>query len=268
MIELFTYDFIQHAFIAAIIVSIACGIIGTYVVVNRIVFISGGIAHIAFGGLGAAYYFGVNPLIGAGTISVLSAFGLGFLNYRGKEREDTVIGILWALGMAMGSIFISLTPGYAPDLMSYLFGSILTVSMSDLIIMGIWDIIIILFVLIFFKQFQAISYDREYSRTRGIPVHLLYTILLFLIAITVVMLIQIMGALLLIALITIPVTLATIFSQSIKRIMILSSFVSLIFTLSGLWVSYFFDIPSGAAIVLVAGGSYGILKGLRITLNL
>ena len=268
MMELLHYDFIQHAIVAAFLVSIACGIIGTYVVVNRIVFISGGIAHIAFGGLGAAYYFGVNPLIGAGAISVLSAFGLGWMNYRGKEREDTVIGILWALGMAMGSIFISLTPGYAPDLMSYLFGSILTVSTSDLIIIGIWDFVILLCVLIFFKQFQAISYDREYALTRGIPVHLLYTILLFLIAITVVMLIQIMGALLLIALITIPVTLTNVFSQSIKRIMFLSSFVSLLFTLSGLWVSYFFDIPSGAAIVLVAGVSYGILKGLRFKMNL
>ncbi len=267
MIDLLTYEFIQHAILAAILVSIACGIIGTYVVINRIVFISGGIAHIAFGGLGAAYYLGFNPLIGASSISLLSALGLGWMDCQGNEREDTIIGILWALGMAIGSIFISLSPGYAPDLMSYLFGSILTVSSQDLSFMLAWDLIILFFVTFFFKQFQAISYDREYARTRGIPVHALYTILLLLIAITVVMLIQVMGALLLIALITIPVTIANIFSQSIRKIMVCSFFISLVFTLSGLWLSYFFNLPSGAAIVVVAGGSYMILKGVRLKIN-
>jgi zinc transport system permease protein len=267
MTELLHYEFIQHAIFAAILVSIACGIIGTYVVVNRIVFITGGISHIAFGGLGAAYYAGVNPLLGATAISILSALGLGWVNYHGEENEDAMIGILWAFGMAMGSICIALTSGYAPDLMSYLFGSILTVSTLDIFMMITWDIFILLIVGIFFKQFQSISYDREYARTRGIPVNLLYTLLLILIAITVVMLIQIMGTLLLIALITIPVTIANIFCTSIRKIMILSSFFCLIFSLSGLWLSYFFNLPSGAAIVVIACGAYAIMKGLRLKVN-
>jgi len=253
MIELLQYDFMRNALIAALLASIACGIIGVYVVVKRIVFISGGIAHAAFGGIGLGYFLGVDPILGVIPFSIASALCMGVVGKRTKIPEDTAIGILWAMGMAIGIILIGLTPGYAPDLFGYLFGSILTVPTSDIILMLCLNAVILVVVFALHREFQAISFDEEYATVIGLPAERLYLILLCLIALTVVVLIQVVGVILIIALLTIPAAMSRLFSHRLSSMMLLSVFISAFVTISGLFLSYAFNLPSGATIVLVAG---------------
>jgi len=253
MIELLEYEFMRHALIAALLASIACGIVGVYVVVKRIVFISGGIAHAAFGGVGLGYFLGVDPILGVIPFSIASALSMGVIGRRTKIPEDTAIGILWAMGMALGIILIGLTPGYAPDLFGYLFGSILLVSTSDLILMLCLDAAIIVVVLLFHREFQAISFDEEYATAAGLHTERLYLLLLCLIALTVVVLIKVAGVILVIALLTIPAAMGRQFTHRLSSMMCISVFLSAVLTICGLWLSYEFNLPSGATIVLVAG---------------
>ena len=204
MLEIFQYEFMRNALFAAILVSIACGIVGTFVVIKRIVFVSGGITHAAFGGIGLGYFLGVNPLLIAIPFSIASALGIGLISKKVNISEDSAIGMLWAVGMAIGIIFISLTPGYAPDLFSYLFGSILTVTITDIIIMVILDIIIIAVISFLFNELHAISFDEEYCEILGINAKALYLLLLCLVALSIIILIRVVGIILIIALLTIP----------------------------------------------------------------
>jgi len=251
MIEILQYEFMRNALLAAILVSIACGIVGTFVVVKKIVFISGGITHAAFGGIGLGYFLGINPILTAIPFSLLSAIGIGIMSKRTKISEDSAIGILWAVGMATGILFIGLTPGYAPDLFSYLFGSILTVPFSDIIIMIVLDIIIIVTVLVLYKEFQALSFDEEFSEITGVPTRTLYLLLLCLVALSIIVLIKVIGIILVIALFTIPTAIAKQFTNKLKKLIIYSTMSATVLTVAGLWLSYFFDLPSGAVIVLV-----------------
>jgi len=251
MIDALQYEFMRNALIAAVLVSIACGIVGTFVVIKKIVFISGGITHAAFGGIGLGYLLGINPVLAAIPFSLLSAIGIGLISKKTKISEDAAIGMLWAVGMALGIIFIGLTPGYAPDLFSYLFGSILTVAFSDIIIMIILDIIIIGTVLFLYKEFQAISFDEEFSEITGVPTRILYLLLLCLVALSIIVLIRVVGIILIIALLTIPATIARQFTDKLKQLMILSTLSAIVLTVVGLWLSYLFDLPSGAVIVLM-----------------
>ena len=246
MMEVLQYEFMQNALIAGLLASIACGIIGVYVVVKRLVFISGGIAHASFGGIGLGYLLGINPVLGAMFFAIASALGMGLVTKRTKLSEDTAIGIMWATGMALGIIFIGLSPGYTPDLFSYLFGSILTVPTFDLILMLILDVIIIAIVLL-------LSFDEEFSTVAGVPTQRLYLLLLCLIALTVVVLIRVVGIILVIALLTIPAALARQFTHSLKKMMLLSILAGAVFTFSGLWLSYLLNLASGATIILVGG---------------
>ncbi|MCP4724889.1 MAG: metal ABC transporter permease [bacterium] len=269
MPELLQYEFIRNALIAGLLTSIACGLIGSLVVVNRIVFISGGIAHSAFGGIGLGVYFGFSPLVGAGCFSILAASMIGLITLNNKHRADTVIGVLWAVGMAVGIVLIDISPGYNVDLMSYLFGSILAVPGSDLLLMLILDIIIILCVLFFYKDLLAMSYDEEFAALRGIPVKLLYILMLVLVALTVVMTIRVVGLILVIALMTIPTYISEKFSSSLGKMMFLSFILASLFTFTGLVISYYLNITSGASIILVAGVCFLVfqsalyLKSLR-----
>ncbi len=258
MIEALQYEFIRNALLSAILASIACGIIGTYVVVKRIVFISGGIAHAAFGGIGLGYFLGINPVLGVIPFSIASALGIGLVSKKSKLPEDTTIGIFWSMGMALGVIFIGLTPGYAPDLFSYLFGNILTVPSSDIRLMLILDTIIIVVVSLLYKEFLALSFDEEFAKTSGIKVMTLYLVLLSLVAITVAMLVRIVGIILVIALLTIPAAIAKQYTDSLRKMMFLSILLGVMFTLCGLWFSYFFDMASGATIILFSGCAFGI----------
>ncbi|HII84208.1 MAG TPA: metal ABC transporter permease [Methanobacterium subterraneum] len=253
MTGILQYTFMQNAFLAAVLVSVACGLVGTYVVVKRIVFISGGISHAAFGGIGLGYFLGVNPILAAIPFSIASALLMGLTSKKVKVSEDTAIGILWSLGMAIGIIFINLTPGYVPDLMSYLFGSILTVPTSDLVIMFILDIIIITLVYLLRREFQGISFDEEFSQVMGMHTTAIYLILLSLVALSVVVMIKVVGVILVIALLTIPAAIAKQYTYHLGRMMFISVILGMILTTGGLYISYLFNLASGATIVLVLG---------------
>lgn len=256
MIEVLQYEFMRNALFAGILASIACGIIGSYVVVKKIVFISGGIAHASFGGIGLGYLLGINPVLGAAPFGILSALTMGLSSRNKKIPEDTAIGIIWAMGMALGIIFIDLTPGYTPDLFGYLFGSILTVPTFDIILMILLNLIIVFFVFLLYKEFLALSFDEEFGRVLGIPSERLYLLLLCLIALTVVVLIRVVGIILVIVLLTIPAATARQYTNALNKMMLLSILFGAIFTMSGLWISYALDLASGATIVLVCGISY------------
>ncbi len=264
MVEVLQYEFMQNALIAGLLAAIACGIVGVYVVVKRIIFISGGIAHASFGGIGLGYLIGISPVLGALVFSLASALGMGYVTRRTRLPEDTAIGILWAIGMALGIIFIGLAPGYAPDLFSYLFGNILTVPTSDLLLMLILDAAIIGIVIAFYKEFLALSFDEEYSTVVGIPVEPLYLLLLCMIALTVVILLRIVGMILIIALLTIPAALARQFTYDLRKMMILAIVFGALLTFGGLWLSYVLDLASGATIVLLGGAallsSFGVTR--------
>jgi zinc transport system permease protein len=265
--DAFQFQFMQNALFAAILASVACGVIGALVVTKKITYISGGIAHAAFGGIGLGYFLGINPLYSLIPFSLLSALGIGWVSRHFKVAEDAAIGIFWAMGMALGVIFIGMTPGYAPDLFSYLFGNILTVPRSDVFFM-IGMVAVILGVVNFlYKEFLAISFDEEFSQVCGVNVRVLYLVLLCLVALTVVLLVRIVGIVLVIALLTIPSTMAKMFTKSLKGMMALSVVFALILSVSGLWLSYFLDMASGATIIILSGLSFMMASLFRYHLR-
>jgi len=263
MIDMLQYEFMRNAIYAALLVSFACGVVGTFVVIKKIVFISGGITHAAFGGIGVGYWLGINPIFAAIPFSLFSAVGIGLLGKKTKISEDSAIGILWAVGMALGIIFISLTPGYAPDLFSYLFGSILTVTKTDIRIMLILDLLIITTVSVLFKEFQAIAFDEEFSTISGLPTKTLYLVLLSLVALSIIVLIRVVGIILIIALLTIPTVIAKQFTNELKKLIFYSTLFAAVFAIAGLWFSYLFNMPSGATIVLVLALAFFITTAFR-----
>ncbi|AMA10061.1 metal ABC transporter permease [Picosynechococcus sp. PCC 73109] len=263
MLDALQFDFMQNALMAGILVSIACGIIGTFVVVNRIVFISGGIAHAAYGGIGLGYFFQFNPIWGAIAFGLISALGMGWVEQQTKQRGDTLIGVMWAIGMAIGIILIDFTEGYKAGLESYLFGSILAVPRSDLWLMFGVDCVIIILIALLYKELLAISFDPVFATTRNLPVRSLYLVLVGLIALTVVMVMQIVGLIMVIALLTIPAAIASQWQKKITTMMGLASLLGISFTTTGLWLSYRFNLTSGATIILVSGIAYLLSLGLK-----
>ncbi|MDD3043472.1 MAG: metal ABC transporter permease [Methanosarcinaceae archaeon] len=263
MFELLQYSFIQNALAASVLASIACGIIGVYVVVKKIVFISGGIAHASFGGIGLGYYLGINPMYGVLPFSLLSALVMGTVSKKSKIPEDSVIGILWSFGMAIGIILVNLTPGYASDLMTYLFGNILTVPRLDLYLMLGLDIIILGTVCLFYKEFLALCFDEEFTTVQGLPTQKLYLLLLCIIALTIVVLIKVVGIILVIALLTIPATLSRQFTHNLKKMMLISTLFGGLISIAGIGLSYAFDLPSGATIILVLSLVYGLVSFVK-----
>lgn len=263
MLEILQYDFIQNALIAGVLISIAAGIIGSLVVVNKITFLTGGIAHSSYGGIGLAIYLGIPVLFGATVFAVLTAILIAIITLKNRTRIDAIIGMMWASGMAIGIIFVDLTPGYNVDLMSYLFGSIIAVSSEDIYYMTVLDIFIIGIVVYFYKEILAVSYDSEFATLRGINVKFFYTLILILAALCVVAAIKAVGLILVIALLTIPTYLAESFASRLSSMMILSSILATIFTISGLVVSYAYDISSGASIIMVAVLVLGVVKVFR-----
>ncbi|MFC1693213.1 metal ABC transporter permease [Candidatus Latescibacterota bacterium] len=256
MIEALQYDFMRNALMAGMLVSLACGMMGPLVVVNRTVFISGGIAHAAYGGIGLALFLGLPPFLGAGFFSVLAAVFMGLFTLNNRHRADTVIGIVWSVGMALGIILIDLTPGYNVDIMSYLFGSILTVPASGLWIMLVVDCIIIGAVIVFYREILALSFDDKFAGLRGVPVTMLYFFLLIFAGLTIVMTIQVVGLILVIALLTIPTYIAERYSGSLGRMMLFSFINGMVFTVTGLWFSFTYNLTAGATIVMVASAAF------------
>ena len=263
ILQLLSYDFFRNALLAASLSSITCGIIGSYIVARRMVFISGGITHASFGGIGIGYFLGMNPIVGAVIFSLLSAFGIRLASQRTDIREDSAIGILWSLGMALGIIFIFLTPGYAPNLMNYLFGSVLTVSDTDLWMMLALTILTIAFFSIFYHTILFISFDEEYARSHKAPVELFNYILLALVALAIVLHIRVAGIILVISYLTIPQTTANIFYSDLRRIIFLSIAISLLGSIAGLLISYYLNLPSGATIIFVFVLCFAMAKAVR-----
>jgi len=264
--ELFQYQFFNNAVFAAIMASITCGIIGSYIVARRIVFISGGITHASFGGIGIAWYMGLNPILGAALFGVLSAFGIEWLSKKTDVRQDSVIGILWALGMALGIIFIYMTPGYAPNLMSFLFGNILTVSSLDLFLLLCLSILTILVFAMFFKPILYVAFDEEFAKTQRIPVQFISYLMIALVALAIVLNIRVVGIILVISFLTIPQTIANMFTKDFKRMIFGSIGFGLLGSFIGLLVSYKINAPSGATIIFSFVMLFVIAKLVQLSL--
>lgn len=255
---LIEHGFLQSALIAGLLASIGCGVMGTYVVVKRIAFLAGGIAHSVLGGMGAAVYYGYDPLSGALIAAIVSALIIGGVRLKWKTQEDTLISALWAIGMAVGILFISQTPGYQSDLMSYLFGNILLVPKDSLWFMLALDAALLSIVAAYHRQFLAVTFDEEFARLRGIPVTFFYLLLLVLVAVTVVLLIQVVGLILVLALLTLPAAVAGHYVHSLGRMMALATLLGSLISLSGLALSYEPDLAPGPVIILLAGSLYVI----------
>ncbi len=256
MWEALQFEFMQNALMAGLLAAVTCGIVGSLVVVNRIVFLAGGIAHTAYGGLGLAFFMGWPYMYGTFGFAVTCAMIMAALTLENRHRSDTVIGVFWAVGMATGVILLDLTPGYNVDLMSYLFGSILTVPKSDIQIMLGLSALVVCIVFVFYNDFLAMSYDPEFARLRGVPVTLFHFLLLGMIAVCVVMVIQVVGLILVIAMLTIPPYIAEKFSRTLAGMMLIATGLSCAFTITGLWLSWKYDLTSGATIIMVSGTAF------------
>lgn len=263
MFELFNYTFFQHALLGSLFASIACGIIGTYIVTRRLVFISGGITHASFGGIGIGLYTGISPLFAAAIFSVLSAFGVEWLSKRKDMREDSAIAVFWTFGMAFGIIFSFLSPGFAPDLSAFLFGNILTITLTDIGMLIGLSVLLIGFFTCFLNPIIYIAFDREYARSQRIPVVLFEYILMMFIALTIVACLRMIGIVLVISLLTLPQMTANLFTNSFKKIIWLSIGIGYLGCLGGLFLSYQLQVPSGAAIIFFSILVYVLCKMVK-----
>lgn len=265
------FPFFQRALAAGLLASVAGGIIGTYVTVRRMVSVSGGLSHAAFGGVGLGYFFGFNPMMGALGFGLLSGLGVGLAYRRLGSGLDTLIAMVWAVGMALGMIFIAMTPGYAPDLTSYLFGSLVLVSKDYLYLIAGVDVVILVAVALLFDHFRAIAFDEEFAQVVGEPVEGLFLTLMALIALAVVSLIRVVGVILVIALLSLPAAIAQQWSVDLKKMMVLAVLVSALCTTAGLFLSFWLssawglDVPTGPLIVLLAASLYGLSSLSRLS---
>lgn len=262
-LQIFTYGFFQKAFLAAFLASISCGIVGIYIVSRRIVFVSGGITHSSFGGVGLAFFLGFDPLLGAVVFAVISALGIQFFTQKGDVRDDSSIAIWWSVGMAIGIIFTFLTPGYTPNLMSYLFGNILTVSTSEIWLMVILDGIVLMFFGLFYRQILYIAFDEEFARAAQIPVTFFNYSLMIIIALTVVLNIRVAGIILILSMLTLPQATANLFTKDFKKLIVWSAVIAFVGTVAGLVISYFADIPSGAVIIFTLVFIFAVFRLIR-----
>ena len=255
---MFQYPFWRRAIYTGLLASVLFGVIGTYVVIKRIVFISDGIAHSSFGGIGlaffvSAYFFSLDPLLGAAIFALLSAAGIGMMSKEKIQREDTAIGIIWVIGMALGAMFYRMTPGYKPSMESFLFGNIYMIGRTDVYLLLILVIGVVITVTLFYHELQAVSFDDEFSKVAGLNTDAIYIFLLILVALSIVFLLRFVGIILVIAMLTIPASIASGKSSDIKKIMVVAWFLSLIFVLVGLFLSYVFNTPAGPSITIFAG---------------
>lgn len=259
-----TYDFLVDALLAAVLSGVACGIVGTYVVTRRLVFLGGGITHASFGGIGIAYHFGLNPIGGAMIFAILSALGIEWAGAKGRIREDSAIGIVWSLGMAIGTLFIFATPGYAPNLMSFLFGDVLTVGHSNIVALEVLVGVLCVVMLLWYRPVMWASFDKDYARSQGVRADLILTAMTVLTAITIVLSIRIVGIVLLISLLTVPAVIASALTKSYPRILLLASLFAVVGNVVGLWVAYEVDFPVGATTIILLGITLFIVKLLTL----
>lgn len=261
--ELLHYTFFQHALIGSLLASIVCGMIGTYIVTRRLVFISGGLTHASFGGIGLGLYTGISPILSAAVFAVLSAFGVEWLSKRKDMREDSAIAVFWALGMALGIIFTFLSPGYTPDLSAYLFGNILTINVSDIMLLAILAAVLGLFFFFFLRTIVSIAFDSEFARSQGLPVTLFEYVMMMFIALAIVSCLRMVGIVLVISLLTIPQMTANLFSYRFSHIIWGAIAIGCLSCLGGLFLSFYTNVPSGASIIFFSILIYALCKGWK-----
>ncbi len=260
---LFQYQFLRNALFSGVLASIVCGVVGVIVIEKKLVMMSGGIAHTSYGGVGLGYLLGFEPIVGAFLFSILAAVGVGYIKRKGGARSDVIVGLFWSLGMALGILFIGLMPGYPPDLSSYLFGNILSVTNADLIRAGSLTFIVILTIIAFFNDWKAYLFDEEFASIIGVKTALLEYVLLILIAMTIVALIRVVGIILVLALLTAPAAAAGLLTSDLKKRMAASVLLGMVYCVAGLWASYALDIASGASIVIISAACYFLLFAVR-----
>ncbi|EFI72541.1 MULTISPECIES: metal ABC transporter permease [Segatella] len=262
--SIFEYTFFQNALIGSLLASILCGFIGTYIVTRRLVFISGGITHASFGGIGIGVILGISPIWSAMFFSIMSAFGVQWISRKGGVREDSAIALFWTLGMSIGIICCFLTPGFMPDLSSFLFGNILTIESCDLILLGILAAVVTLLFTFFLRPIQSIAFDRTFARSQHLPVTFIEYLMMALIAMTIVSTLRMVGIVLAISLLTIPQMTANLYTYSYKKMILLSIIIGWIDCLMGLGISYQLNVPSGASIIFVSIIMYIMMKIERL----
>lgn len=267
MIDLLQYSFFQNALWGSLLTAIACGIVGTYIVSRRLVFISGGITHASFGGLGLGFYLGTNPILMAMLFSVLSAFGVEWVSKTQNVREDSAIAGIWSLGMALGVIFIFLTPGYAPNLSAYLFGNILTIATSDIIWIASLVGLLIVFFGLFLRTIVYVAFDRDFAVTQHLPVKWVEYVMMCFIAMTIVLSIRLVGIMLLMSLLTLPQITVNLFTSDFKKIIWGSIAIGFAGCVAGLVLSYYLNVPSGAFIILVLVVLFLVVKAIKYGLD-
>lgn len=255
----FSYSFIQNAFVSAILASLISGIIGTIIVEKKLVSMSGGIAHASFGGIGLGYLLGIEPIIGGVAFAVSASLGIRSINKSSKIKNDTLVGIFWSVGMALGILFISITPGYMPDMTSYLFGDILTVPDIYIYFMTILCVITLVIVFLFYNYIKAYLFDELYANTMGINVNLIEIMIYILIPLCIIALVKVVGIILAIALLTIPTSIAKMFCSRLEKVIIVSVLLGIFFSFTGIFISYWLNIPSGASIIVFSSIVYFIL---------
>ena len=265
--DLLQYGFFQHALLGSLLTAIACGIVGTYIVSRRLVFISGGITHASFGGLGLGFYLGMNPILMAMLFSVLSAFGVEWASKTQNVREDSAIAGIWSLGMALGVIFIFLTPGYAPNLSAYLFGNILTVSTGDIIWIAALALLLVILFSLFLREIVYVAFDRDFALTQGVSVKCIEYVMMCCIAVTIVLSIRLVGIMLLMSLLTLPQITVNLFTSDFKKIIFGSIAIGFLGCVFGLVLSYLLNVPSGAFIILVLVLFFLIVKAIKAVLK-
>ncbi len=263
MIDLLHYAFFRNALLGSLLTAVACGIVGTYIVSRRLVFISGGITHASLGGLGLGFYLGMNPILMAMVFSVLSAFGVEWASKTQNIREDSAIAGIWSLGMALGVIFIFLTPGYAPNLSAYLFGNILTISSTDIRWIAALVVLLVLVSALFLRNIIYVAFDRDFAVTQHLPVKLIEYLMMFFIAVTIVLSIRLVGIMLLMSLLTLPQITVNLFTSDFKKIIWGSILVGFLGCVSGLVLSYYLNVPSGAFIILVLVVLFLAVKAIK-----
>ena len=265
--DILAYDFIQRALWACLLSGITCGIAGSYIVARRMVFLSGGITHASFGGLGIALYAGFSPTLGALIFAILSSLGIEFASRKGRMREDSAIGIMWSLGMAIGALFMALRPGYASDLTSYLFGNILLVDSAELVMLALLTLFMICGAVVMLRRIMYITFDEDYARSQGMSVTAVAYVMAIVVALAIVLSIKVMGIILLISLMTIPAVIANAVTKDYRYVALLSAVIGVVGNIGGFVLSYNFNLPTGSCIIFILTMTLICVKVLTLYFN-
>lgn len=263
MLQLLDYPFFVSAIIGVVLISISAAVIGTYIITRRMAAISGGVTHACFGGLGLGYFLGISPVVMAAVFAVASSVGVEWMSTRHRLREDSAIAVIWAIGMAIGVMFVFMTPGYVPELNSFLFGNILTISRADLWAFGVFTAVVCGFFAWRYKQIIACAFDRDFARVIGLPTRFITYTMTVLVAVCIVLTIRLVGVMLLMSMLSLPIMTAEVFARRYGSMMALSVAVSVVCSLAGLFIGAVVDVPCSAFIVLINAGVFILAKIIK-----